>query len=273
MKRAAQPKFCIGIKRTNGKVKTPLLIKRVCIQWKNLTFCCCYDGRMDAVGDIDLSHDGSQSSYSALYANAGLGLQLSLSHRLWPPVILLEWRHRQFPPSLSSIYKQNNPGRIELKLCYQFFLLLQVLFRMNLMTVVICLCMNRPYQSYYFVPLVSFWYLVVYIVLAVPPKVSAAICDANSFAYLYIIIKFCTLIGAITILYMSEVIDYSTRPKSFCCCIPFVVQVFFETIFLIRPWKALFVTSSDEIHEWWFRWSLDRYRSACIYRLPPSPIG
>ncbi|EFX82868.1 hypothetical protein DAPPUDRAFT_48914 [Daphnia pulex] len=117
--------------------------------------------------------------------------------------------------------------------------LFQVLFRMNLMTVVICLCMNRPYQSYYFVPLVSFWYLVVYIVLAVPPKVSAAICDANSFAYLYIIIKFCTLIGAITILYMSE--------------------VFFETIFLIRPWKALFVTSSDEIHEWWFRWSLDRY--------------
>ena len=56
----------------------------------------------------------------------------------------------------------------------------QVLFRMNLMTVVICLCMNRPYQSYYFVPLVSFWYLVVYIVLAIPPKVSAAICDANS---------------------------------------------------------------------------------------------
>ena len=74
----------------------------------------------------------------------------------------------------------------------------QVLFRMNLMTVVICLCMNRPYQSYYFVPLVSFWYLVVYIVLAIPPKVSAAICDANSVAYLYIIVKLSSLLAAIT---------------------------------------------------------------------------
>ncbi|KAK4010994.1 N-acetylneuraminate 9-O-acetyltransferase [Daphnia magna] len=117
--------------------------------------------------------------------------------------------------------------------------LFQVLFRMNLMTVVICLCMNRPYQSYYFVPLVSFWYLVVYIVLALPPKVSSAICEANPVAYLYIIIKLCSLLAAITILYMSE--------------------VFFQAIFLVRPWKALFVTSNDEIHEWWFRWSLDRY--------------
>ena len=86
----------------------------------------------------------------------------------------------------------------------------QVLFRMNLMTVVICLFMNHPYQSYYFlslVSLVSFWYLFVYIVLAIPPKVSAAICDANSVAYLYIIVKLCSLLAAITVLYMSEVIE------------------------------------------------------------------
>ena len=50
------------------------------------------------------------------------------------------------------------------------------------------------------------------------------------------------------------------------------MQVFFQTIFLIRPWKALFVTSSDEIHEWWFRWSLDRYRSV-LHIDYPSPIG
>ena len=36
---------------------------------------------------------------------------------------------------------------------------LQVLFRMNFLTFALCLCMNRPYQFYYFVPLVSFWYL------------------------------------------------------------------------------------------------------------------
>lgn len=43
----------------------------------------------------------------------------------------------------------------------------------------------------------------------------------------------------ITILYMSE--------------------VFFERIFLTRPWKALFVTTDDSIKEWWFRWKVDRY--------------
>ena len=31
-----------------------------------------------------------------------LGLQLSLPHRIWPPVSLLEWRHRQFLSSIPS---------------------------------------------------------------------------------------------------------------------------------------------------------------------------
>lgn len=78
---------------------------------------------------------------------------------------------------------------------------------MNLMTVIICLCMNRPYQAYYFVPLVSFWYLVVYIVLALPPKVSSAICEANPVAYVYIVLKFILLFAGITVLYLSEVIN------------------------------------------------------------------
>ncbi len=40
----------------------------------------------------------------------------------------------------------------------------------------------------------------------------------------------------------------------------FLWQVFFEKVFLTRPWKALFVTTDDDIREWWFRWRLDRYR-------------
>jgi len=124
-----------------------------------------------------------------------------------------------------------------------FVRLCQVLFRMNFMTVLICLCMNRPYQSYYFVPLVSFWYLVVYVVLALPPRASTASLDTKSMAYCYILVKFICLFVAITVLYMSEVL--------------------FENIFLMRPWKALFVTSKDNIHEWWFRWALDRY-SICF---------
>ena len=52
--------------------------------------------------------------------------------------------------------------------------------------------------------------------------------------------SFVTPPAVITILYMSE--------------------VFFEKVFLTRPFKALFVTSDDSVHEWWFRWQLDRYR-------------
>ena len=94
----------------------------------------------------------------------------------------------------------------------------QVLFRMNLMTVVICLCMNRPYQSYYFVPLVSFWYLVVYIVLSLPPKVSATICETKPIAYLYIVLKFIGLFVGITVLSLSEVI-HRLESVLFQCCL------------------------------------------------------
>jgi len=73
------------------------------------------------------------------------------------------------------------------------------------MTVVICLCMNRSYQSYYFIPLVSFWYLVVYVVLALPPRVNAATCQNNFIGYFYIIMKFLCLFAVITVLHMSEV--------------------------------------------------------------------
>lgn len=28
---------------------------------------------------------------------------------------------------------------------------------------------------------------------------------------------------------------------------------------MTRPWKALFVTTDDDIHDWWTRWKVDRY--------------
>lgn len=40
------------------------------------------------------------------------------------------------------------------------------------------------------------------------------------------------------------------------------MQVFFEKVFVTRPWKALFVTTDDDIREWWSRWRVDRYSVA-----------
>lgn len=115
----------------------------------------------------------------------------------------------------------------------------KILFQLNFMTVTLCLCMNRPYQFYNFVPLMSFWFMMCYGVLALPPHITAQSCENNIAQYFYLVIKFVCLFSVITILFMSE--------------------VFFEKIFVTRPWKALFVTTDDDIHEWWYRWKLDRY--------------
>lgn len=58
---------------------------------------------------------------------------------------------------------------------------LQVLVRMNIFVVILCLVMGRPYQFYYFVPLVTFWFLVLYIVLLVYPKVTAGLVKGRSY--------------------------------------------------------------------------------------------
>ncbi|KAK7501363.1 hypothetical protein BaRGS_00007488, partial [Batillaria attramentaria] len=55
---------------------------------------------------------------------------------------------------------------------YSLLRFCMVLFRMNLLVVTLCFVMNRPYQFYYFVPLVSFWFLVVYLVMAIWPHVT-----------------------------------------------------------------------------------------------------
>lgn len=116
----------------------------------------------------------------------------------------------------------------------------QDIFRLNFITVVLCLCMNRPYQFYYFVPLLSFWYTIVFVLLAIPKRISASNMENNPFQqYLYFIGKIIGALILITILYMSEVL--------------------FERIFVTRPWKALFVSVDDDIHEWWKIWKLDRF--------------
>lgn len=47
----------------------------------------------------------------------------------------------------------------------------QVLFRLNFLVVVLCIVMDRPYQFYYFVPLVTVWFMIIYATLAVWPQI------------------------------------------------------------------------------------------------------
>lgn len=50
-------------------------------------------------------------------------------------------------------------------------LVLQVLFRLNFLVLLLCVVMDRPYQFYYFVPLVTFWFVIIYSTLAVWPQI------------------------------------------------------------------------------------------------------
>ena len=84
----------------------------------------------------------------------------------------------------------------------------------------------------------TFWFIVTYLTMALPPRVSEASAAANSRHYVYLIMKFVILFGIITTLCISE--------------------DFFGRIFMMKPWGALF-RLGDNIHEWFFRWKLDRY--------------
>ena len=46
------------------------------------------------------------------------------------------------------------------------------MFRMNFLVIMLCFVMNRPYQFYYFVPLVSFFFLGIYATMALWPHVT-----------------------------------------------------------------------------------------------------
>lgn len=64
---------------------------------------------------------------------------------------------------------------------------------------------------------------------------------------MYCLFQIIGLLVIVTVLYLSE--------------------VFFQKIFVTRPWKALFVNSDDDIHQWWLMWKQDRcvgFRKFCL---------
>ncbi|KAJ8403107.1 hypothetical protein AAFF_G00360230 [Aldrovandia affinis] len=114
----------------------------------------------------------------------------------------------------------------------------QVLFRLNFLVVVLCLVMDRPYQFYYFVPLVTFWFAVIYGTLAMWPQILQKKANGSGFWHLAVLLKFLGLL-------------------SFMCVFAYS-QGLFESVFSIWPVSTLFELNGS-IHEWWFRWKLDRF--------------
>ncbi|KAF1381493.1 hypothetical protein PFLUV_G00154550 [Perca fluviatilis] len=114
----------------------------------------------------------------------------------------------------------------------------QVLFRLNFLVLVLCVVMNRPYQFYYFVPLVTFWFVVIYVTLAMWPQILQKKANSSGLWHLGVLAK---LLGLLL----------------FICVFAFS-QGFFERIFSVWPISKLFELDGS-VHEWWFRWKLDRF--------------
>lgn len=74
---------------------------------------------------------------------------------------------------------------------YQFLPFIQMLFKYNFLTITLCLMMNRHYQSYYYPPLISFYFTLMYVILAcIPPKISAASVKERPIHFVYLLLKF-----------------------------------------------------------------------------------
>ncbi|CAB3988591.1 Hypothetical predicted protein [Paramuricea clavata] len=122
---------------------------------------------------------------------------------------------------------------------FSLYRMCQVVVRMNIFVVILCLVMGRPYQFYYFVPLVTFWFLVLYVVLLLYPKVTAELVKEDP--------KYLTWISA-KLLFMF-VTTYLIWNSSLVC----------RWIFSQWAIKELFVDQKDNVREWIFRSNLDRY--------------
>ncbi|XP_013912964.1 PREDICTED: CAS1 domain-containing protein 1 isoform X5 [Thamnophis sirtalis] len=114
----------------------------------------------------------------------------------------------------------------------------QVLFRLNFLVVVLCVVMDRSYQFYYFVPLVTFWFLIIYITLALWPQIILKKANGSFFWHSGLLLKLGFLFVCIYFLAYSEDL--------------------FEKVFSIWPLSTFFELNGS-VYEWWFRWKLDRY--------------
>nr|CAB3227707.1 CAS1 domain-containing protein 1 [Phallusia mammillata] len=131
-----------------------------------------------------------------------------------------------------------------------------VMFRLNFLTVMLCIVMDRPYQFYYFVPLCSFWFLVLYIAMALWPR-----------AYMLPVKPTSTTPNGVG--QLDETCKNHRSPVALMCfkifalfvgiILVFLSQDIFEALFSWWPAIRLFELPAGSVREWWFRCQLDRF--------------
>ncbi|PIK37894.1 putative CAS1 domain-containing protein 1 [Apostichopus japonicus] len=134
--------------------------------------------------------------------------------------------------SASFLYRESKEKFGLLRVC-------EVVFRYNFFVFFLCLVMDRQYQLYYFVPLITFWYFVIYITMAMIPRATKAKAEEDNKYYYIMIVKLLVLLAVIFVLAFSRTL--------------------FDLIFDIPPTNELFRWPGTNLYEWWFRWQLDRY--------------
>jgi hypothetical protein len=91
---------------------------------------------------------------------------------------------------------------------YQFLPFIQMLFKYNFLTITLCLLMNRHYQSYYYPPLITFYFTLMYFILAcIPPRISAASVKEKPIHFIYLLLKF-LLMGKLKFLFFLFSIEF-----------------------------------------------------------------
>lgn len=122
---------------------------------------------------------------------------------------------------------------------FGLFKVCKVMAHLNIFCVVLCLVMGHPYQFYFIVPLLSFWFFIVYLAMALFPRVTHHTITAKPKMNIGMAIKLGTLFGIIFIVWGNE---------NIC-----------EWLFSQKVVRELFIDGNGQIEDWRFNSGLNRY--------------
>jgi len=122
---------------------------------------------------------------------------------------------------------------------YGLYKICKVLTRLNLFCVTLCLVMGHPYQFYYLVPLLTFWFVIIYLLMAIFPRVSNEIVMKSTKKNLVMAAKLIVLFVVVFVVWGHE---------NIC-----------EWLFNQSAVSELFVDSDGDIALWRKNSGLNRY--------------